>query len=165
MEKAVAWIKTNPVGAVLLVLATSFLLYSMISYANSGDDSLGTPPIASAPTPPSASNPVTVEGRAAQRIGGSLDVSRADFGDRWPFTVEDGLLTCQKYSGGALQAVVFGLDDVAYAVNGTAKSLTDTIGNWEEDISPIWADDPEIPGAKKNLGPVIDVGLILCPKG
>jgi Protein of unknown function (DUF2511) len=65
-------------------------------------------------------------------------VSRADFGDDWPLTVESGLLCCR-----------------AGAVNGQA------MGNKENlDVGPIWASGENAP--KKNIGPLIQAGLALC---
>jgi hypothetical protein len=77
-------------------------------------------------------------------------VSRADFGDEWPLTVESGTLSCQ-----AGRAVVFlAPDGTAYGVNGTAANY--------EDIDPIWADSGVDYAPKKNIGPLIEAGLELC---
>lgn len=77
-------------------------------------------------------------------------VTRAQFGDRWPLTVDSGVLRCE-----AGHAVVFtapsGRD---YGVNGAA-------GNYP-DISPIWADSGVDYAPKKDIGPLIQAGLALC---
>ncbi len=79
-------------------------------------------------------------------------VSSADFGNDWPLTVDSGVLACE---GGA--AVTFTAPDgTTYAVNGTARTVTDY-----PDIDPIWADTAG-PLPKKNIGPLIDLGLALC---
>lgn len=77
-------------------------------------------------------------------------VTRADFGDDWPLTVESGTLSCQPG-----RAVVFlAPDGTAYGVNGSAADY--------EDIDPIWAENPGGPGPKKDIGPLITAGLALC---
>lgn len=81
-------------------------------------------------------------------------LTRADLGDAWPFTVEAGTLRCE---GGS--SVVFVADGKSYAINGTARSQTDY-----PDVDRIWADDPRPGyGPKKDIGPIIDRGLKLCP--
>jgi hypothetical protein len=82
---------------------------------------------------------------------GGAHVTRAQFVDEWPLTVDGGDLRCEN------GAVVFEGDDGGlYAVNGTAKA------NGTPGIEPIWADDPDLPGVKINIGPLIDRGLELC---
>ena len=44
-------------------------------------------------------------------------VSRDDYGDGWPFTVEEGLLSCREFS-----SVVFTVDGTSYGVNGDARA-------------------------------------------
>jgi hypothetical protein len=82
----------------------------------------------------------------------SGDVSRVEFGDTWPLTVEAGELLCVN------QAVVFSTGGITYAVNGTAKDRADELG-WQ-DIAPIWADGDA--GLKKDMSPLIERGLALC---
>jgi hypothetical protein len=84
----------------------------------------------------------------------SETVSRADFGSSWPFTVERGVLACEGAG-----AVTFEAGGTTFAVNGIAA------GQDFADIEPIWRDDPESPGLKINIGPVIDRGLDLCDQG
>lgn len=83
---------------------------------------------------------------------GSRMITRADFGDRWPFTTEEGMLLCNEGS------VTFLSDGAVHAVNGTAKDRTGFPG-----VDAIWADNPAIPGAKMDIGPIIEAGLALCP--
>lgn len=80
-----------------------------------------------------------------------MRVSADDYGDDWPLTVSSGTLDCQR------EAVTFTTQGTTYAVNGMAESHDLGV-----DIEPIWADNPEIPGTKKNIGPLIDDGLELC---
>lgn len=80
-------------------------------------------------------------------------VGRSAMGDEWPLEVDRGCLYC--LSGVRL---VFVSGGSRYAVNGTA--IGDR-GNLR--IDPIWSADPTIPGAKRNIGPLIERGLALCP--
>jgi hypothetical protein len=77
-------------------------------------------------------------------------VTRAQFGDEWPFTVDGGVL--RRYPIGG---VTFKANGTEYAVNGLAK------GQGFKDVKEIWADDPET-GLRKNIGPIIDRGLELA---
>ena len=58
-------------------------------------------------------------------------ISRVDYGEDWPFTVEDGVLSCD------LSAVVFTTGGVSYGVNGRASG----VGGYAE-LAPIWREDP-----------------------
>lgn len=84
----------------------------------------------------------------------SNSVSRVEFGDAWPLTVERGTLLCID------QAVVFSSGGVNYAVNGTAVQRASEFG-WR-DIEAIWADNPTVAGLKKDIGPLIERGRALC---
>lgn len=81
-----------------------------------------------------------------------LLVTRDDYGDDWPLTVDEGILSCERGS-----AVVFTTDGRRYAVNGTAMTL-----NLGADLDPIWAPDPAGVTPKMNIGPLIGDGLELC---
>lgn len=100
------------------------------------------------------------------------EISRKDYGKKWPFTVEKGDLSCRK------NAVFFVVDGTAYAVNGVASA------QGYQDITPIWREDPEfleytkqvakeekktlaevqkITGILRvNISPVLNAGLELC---
>lgn len=86
-------------------------------------------------------------------------ISRADLGEKWPLTVESGTLACDGVAEGAGD-VTFTSEGTTYALNGLAKGRAARNG-WAE-IDPIWADDPDVPGLKVNIGPLIDRGLALC---
>jgi hypothetical protein len=93
----------------------------------------------------------------SQTASNERAISRTDYGDDWPLTVESGTLRCDEPG-----AVTFTSDDngTTYWVNGTAGDMADSNG-WQ-DIRPIWADDPANPGLKISIGPLIDDGLALC---
>lgn len=77
----------------------------------------------------------------------SVTITRAEYGEKWPFTVESGTL----WRDGA--AIVFQADK-NYAVNGPASQ------QGYQDIDPIWA---PAPGGRKDIGPIIDRGNTLAP--
>ncbi|MDP1820676.1 MAG: DUF2511 domain-containing protein [Acidimicrobiales bacterium] len=56
--------------------------------------------------------------------------------------------------------VVFVREGVTYALNGLARGSAEENG-WRE-IDEIWRDNPDIPGTKVDIGPLIDRGLDLC---
>ena len=87
---------------------------------------------------------------------GTLRISATDVprGD-WPLTVQEGVLRCE--GSGGIGAVVFRTPDgTDYGVNGTA------LGQGFPRIDAIWKKDPDIPGTRINIGPVLDRGLELC---
>jgi hypothetical protein len=73
----------------------------------------------------------------------------------WPFTVDSATLMCTKGAGGERVTVVANRE--MYALNGTAKSA-----NLWPPFDPIWLDDPQVPGLKVNIGPMIERGRALC---
>lgn len=78
-------------------------------------------------------------------------VSKSDYGDEWPLTVDHGTLRCE----GASAVVFVAPDGTEYGVNGTA------LADYPE-IDPIWANDPSGVAPKVNIGPLITDGLELC---
>lgn len=94
-----------------------------------------------------------------------------DFGEKWPFTISEGIVKCTEYGG-----VVFEANGKVYAVNGTAKMHGSEHGYSE--IEEIWAfDEKMIQNMKNNgysgaeidklktrinIGSIIEVGLSLC---
>ncbi len=79
-------------------------------------------------------------------------ITKAEYGDRWPLTVDRGTVECVGAG-----AVLFHTAGETFAVNGLALSTTD-----HADIREIWIDSPAYPSLKINLSPVIDRGLALC---
>lgn len=87
--------------------------------------------------------------------GGEQEVRREDFGDAWPFTVEEGVVTCRGAG-----SVLFVTNHKTYAVNGLA--ISDGI---HRNIREIWRDNPNRGSygpVKLSIAPIIDLGLSLC---
>jgi hypothetical protein len=84
----------------------------------------------------------------------SKKISRADLGDDWPLTVDSGTIACDGSKG--VGAATFSTGGKVYALNGLAKS------KGKAAFDPFWAADPKNPGAKNNIGPLIDRTLALC---
>lgn len=80
-----------------------------------------------------------------------LLVTREEFGDDWPFTVDSGRVDCRQ--GGAAVLIV---DQWVYQLNGVAAQ------KGYADLAPIWRDNPEIPGTKVSVGPMIRLALQQC---
>ena len=62
-------------------------------------------------------------------------ISRADFDEDWPFTVDSGTLACRSLA----KAVTFTAGGTTYAVNGTASTLQTAVP-----VDPIWAYAPPV---------------------
>jgi hypothetical protein len=79
-----------------------------------------------------------------------VEVSREQFGERWPLTVERGTVACR----GGLP--VFRYDGETYALNraGEKKGF--------KSLDPIWRDDPAYPALKVSLGQLMDVAMKQC---
>lgn len=94
-----------------------------------------------------------------------------EFGDKWPFTVSEGIVKCTEYGG-----VVFQANGKVYALNGTAQMHSDEYGY--ANVAEIWAVDEKMVQAMKDngyskeeierlktrisIGPIIDAGRELC---
>ncbi len=90
-----------------------------------------------------------------------MKISKQMLGDEYPFTVSEGILSCNDEPN----AVLFVVGSTIYAVNGTAKSLKNSSGEKRyKPIDEIWADNPKIKGTKVDVGKVIELGLELCQK-
>lgn len=82
-------------------------------------------------------------------------VTRADFGEAWPLTVDAGELECVEVTG-RVHVLVIHVGGKTYAVNGTA------IDRGYQRIDPIWRDNPRIKGAKMDMGPLLKAARELC---
>lgn len=97
--------------------------------------------------------PVTPRQPTKQNSGSRVRVTRAEHGERWPLTVEEGEVECLP--GGVF---VFHHGGKTYALNGMAE------GKGYADIRPIWRDDPTQPGLKISIGPLISAANSACKK-
>lgn len=97
---------------------------------------------------------LTVTGCGGAADPGTRSVTRAEIeqaGKKWPFTADTATLTCKD------NAVTATIDGKMYALNGTAKSR-----KAGADLTAVWAEDPNMPGLRVNVGDVIELGLELC---
>lgn len=81
-----------------------------------------------------------------------IEVSRADFGDQWPLTVESGYINCIGW-----RTAVFHHGGQTYALNGLAK------GEGFAPLDPIWRDNPGRGGPKMSVDPLLSLALKRCP--
>ena len=95
---------------------------------------------------------ISCSGSDSRQEKGKL-IKKEDFGDAWPFKVDEGRLECIN------SAVIFHTEGKTYAVNGMASGQ----GKYR-DIEEIWLYDPSFPdsGIRINIGSIIDAGLELC---
>jgi hypothetical protein len=106
--------------------------------------------------PPTPEPPTAAPGSARPRGY----VSRVAMGDRWPFTSDDGVVGCADRN-----CVTFTTGGVTYAVSDAAREPHKLSQHDWLDLrtSFIWAPEPTgIRGTRKDLRPIIDLGLTLC---
>lgn len=88
------------------------------------------------------------------------EVSRADFGDDWPLTVEEGVLVCSREGSRVIVTFLVTGSTREYALNASAE------GQGFPPINPIWADDPLYAssgaGIKIAITPLRSRALALC---
>jgi hypothetical protein len=84
---------------------------------------------------------------------GSARLHKSDFpAGTWPLTVSSGTVRCEG------SAVYFEAPDgTEYAVNGTARGQDPT-----PPLEDIWRKDPDLPGTRIDISPVLDAGLATC---
>ena len=86
-----------------------------------------------------------------------ITVSRFEIGkDKWPFTREEVMLTCEK--DGALFAWL------QYPLNDKAHARADAGKGTQQSIDTIVAEDKAHPGQKMSLQPIVDRAQQLCGK-
>ncbi len=84
-----------------------------------------------------------------------LEVSKFDAGARWsfanwPLTVNAATLGCDRPFAAYVE-----VEDRRYDLNGPGITKYGR-------TQPVWADNPDIPGTKKNIGVLLDPALALC---
>jgi hypothetical protein len=87
---------------------------------------------------------------------GGQEVTKAEYGDAWPFSVDQGTLICESSSGGLLHSAVFRTGEEEYALNAVAE------GRGYPSVEPIWRNKPQYPGVKTDLAPLVDRALQQC---
>jgi len=83
-------------------------------------------------------------------LAGSIQIKASQLEGKWPFIVSEGLLECQGTGGSGF--ITFSAKGKIYAVNGWAKANIKKNG-WRP-LEEIWRDDPSLPGAKMDVGPI-----------
>lgn len=81
----------------------------------------------------------------------------------WPLTIDGGMLTCTNVlrAGGQPAVYLTTRNGDMWPLNGVAKAHHSSFGA-KPDITPIWRDNPDLPGTKVNIGPLVQKGLRLC---
>jgi len=79
-----------------------------------------------------------------------MKVTKKQFGDAWPFTVNSGKLCSPKPN-----AACFKSKGKIYALNGIAMA------HGYADVDSIWRDDPRPGGIKIHLRPMVVIALEL----
>lgn len=75
-------------------------------------------------------------------------ITKAEYGTKWPFTVESGTLKCVDGS------VIFTANGKTYGVNGASKS------HGYADIEEIWAVDSSLSDGNSKIR--MDIGIVLA---
>lgn len=79
----------------------------------------------------------------------SKQIHKSELGDKWPLKVSGGTLSRDG------NAVFFETSGIRYALNGVASHLGG------KDIGPIWRNASCCGAIKKDIGPLINLGLSL----
>lgn len=87
-------------------------------------------------------------------------VTKAEYGEKWPFTFDDGLISCIK--GGVF--IADGKTLVKYPLTGLSMTYMRNGMVLARPLEEVWLPNPKNPGAKINVNPFIDEGLKLCEK-
>jgi hypothetical protein len=85
-----------------------------------------------------------------------LEVTKAQFGDAWPFAVDQGVLLCQTSSGGHVRSALLRVGETEYALNAAAET------RGFDSVEPIWRNDPQFAGGHVDLKPMITLALQQC---
>lgn len=81
-------------------------------------------------------------------------VTASDYGDEWPLTIGSGFVQCIPPN----RVVFVDVLGRRYPLNGTARSTISPLTPLED----IWAMNPELPGARILITPLLQLGLELC---
>lgn len=80
-----------------------------------------------------------------------LLVTPASLREPWPLTVDKAYVECLDGRVAVLHA-----DGKTYALNGTSKA------HGYPDLEPIWRENPDIPGTRISIAPLIALALEQC---
>jgi hypothetical protein len=106
------------------------------------------------PSPDTTSTPDPSEIVDRSAAPESRGVAATNYPDgEWPLSAKYGTVRCD--GGSVIFRSRSGKD---YAVNGTALTQHPEMAR----IREIWLPNPDIPGTKVNISPVLDAGLNLC---
>lgn len=83
-----------------------------------------------------------------------VEVTESQFGNEWPLTVDSGFISCLNEGGTKL--ALFEHNGQTYQLNGAAQS------RGYMSVNSIWKDNPNIPGAKMSIAPLINSALNEC---
>ena len=87
-------------------------------------------------------------------------VTKAEYGDEWAFTFDDGVISCIK--GGVF--IADGRTLVKYPLTGLSMTYMRNGMIPAKPLEEVWLKNPKNPGTKINVGPFIQEGLKLCEK-
>jgi hypothetical protein len=82
-------------------------------------------------------------------------VNAEELGSAWPFTVDEGLVSCIRDG----RVITFSTDDAIYAVNAAAQFGRHQKG---KNILPIMRSNPKNPNDVMPLNPIEQIGESLC---
>lgn len=78
----------------------------------------------------------------------------------WPFTVAAGNIGCVTIDAGPV-LVFADMDGTVWPLNGLAIAHGPQVGG-QPSLDPIWSLNPQIPGTRVPLGPIMDAARSLC---
>ena len=81
-----------------------------------------------------------------------VKVTKAEYGEKWPFTVDEGYLDCLGN-----HEVIFKVGRRQYALSGEAGATQKYL-----EVDLIWKEDPKMKGTKMLIAPIIERGEKLC---
>lgn len=101
------------------------------------------------------SKPVTVENAGKRQP--PANITKAQFGDKWLFKIDEGLLECR--GDNSIGEVVLTANGKTYAINGVAKQS----GKYAP-TEEILIDNSKASAMKNDLSPFINEGLKMCKR-
>jgi hypothetical protein len=156
---AVGWkqIKATGKGKGLAIAAIAISALWIIFV---GISAVNAPEETTQPATSEAAEEAVEEEASAEITNDNSVVTRAQFGDDWPFTVDEGTIRCETIQTQGIddqQAAIINLDGNDYALNGVAINQGFTELTLESDI---WLDSDF--GLKVPLTPITKEALALC---